>query len=110
MFMNRLRWPITATGITKRITVNKENFTNKNVLLTYEKGLLSYKQDLLTYTKKDLLTNTKNTRQIATAIFCGKVSRQIATANSCGKFPRQILEYVKQKLVWSILCVGELHT
>ena len=55
MFMNRLRWPITATGITKRITVNKENFTNKNVLLTYEKGLLSYKQDLLTYTKKDLL-------------------------------------------------------
>ena len=41
------RWPITATAITKKNTVNKENPTNKKVLLTYKKGLLSYKQDLL---------------------------------------------------------------
>ena len=67
-----LRWPITATAITKRNTVNKENLTNKKVLLTY-------KQDLLTYTEKDLLTNTN-----------GKYPRQTPTANSCGKFLRQI--------------------
>lgn len=42
-----VRWPITATAITKKNTVNKENPTNKEVLLTYKKGLLSYKQDLL---------------------------------------------------------------
>ena len=42
-----VRWPITATAITKKNTVNKENPTNKKVLLTYKKGLLSYKQDLL---------------------------------------------------------------
>ena len=49
----------------------------------------------------DLLTNTKNPRQIATANSCGKFSRQIAMANSHGKFLRQILEYVKQMMVWS---------
>ena len=52
----------------------------------------------------------KLSRQIATtnshANSCGEFSRQIATANSHGKFPRQILEYVKQQIVWSILCVG----
>ena len=50
----------TATAITKRNTVNKENLTNKKVLRTYKKGLLSHEQDLLTYTKRDLLTNTKD--------------------------------------------------
>ena len=69
-----VRWPITATAITKRNTINKENITNKKVLLTYKKGLLSYKQDLPTYTKNDLLTNTN-----------GKYPRQIAMANSYGK-------------------------
>ena len=34
---------------------------------TYKKGLPPYKQDLLTYTKKDSLIYTKNRRQIATA-------------------------------------------
>ena len=37
----------TATTITNRIAVKKENLVNKKVLLTYEKGLLRYKQDLL---------------------------------------------------------------
>ena len=75
-----IRWPITATAITKRNTVNKVNLTNQKALLTYKRGLLPYKQDLLTYTKKYSLTYTKN-------------PRQIATANSRGKFPRQILKY-----------------
>ena len=57
---NAVGWlPITATAITERNTVNKEKLTNKNVLLTYKKGLLPYKQDLFTCIKKDLLTNTK---------------------------------------------------
>ena len=73
-------------------------------MLTYKKGLLPYKQDLLTYTKKYSLAYTKNPRQILTANkhgkflrqipmadSCDKLSRQIATANSCGKFPPQIL-------------------
>ena len=85
-----LRWPITATVKTKRNTANNENFTNKNALLTYEKVLLPYKQDLLTYAKKDLLTNTKKPWQITSAISCGKFSRQIVMANFCVKFPRQI--------------------
>ena len=46
-----IRWPITATAITKRNTFNKENLTNQKVLLTYKKGLLPYKQDLLIYKK-----------------------------------------------------------
>ena len=49
-------------------------------------------------------------RQIAMVKSCGKLSQQMATANSRGKFPRQILEYVNQKMVGSILCVGELHS
>ena len=51
--------PITAMAITERNTVNKENLTNKKALLIYKKGLLSNKQDLLTYPEKDFLTNTK---------------------------------------------------
>ena len=94
-------------GNNKRNTVNSENITNKKVLLTYEKSLLSYKKDLFPYTKKDLLTNTND--KIPTANSHGKFLRQILMANLCGKFPRQTLEYVKQKMVWSILCVGELH-
>ena len=70
-----LQWPIAATAIGKRNTGNKENITNK-VLPTYKKGLLSFKQDLIKYTKKkkDLLTNTnvKYPRQTATANFCDK--------------------------------------
>ena len=81
-----LRWPITATALTKRNTVNKENLTNQKVLLTYKKGLLPYKQDLLIYTKKYSLTYTKNPRQILTANSHGKFLRQIATANSPDKF------------------------
>ena len=63
-----VRWPITATAITKRNIVNKEMLINKKVLLTYKKGLLSIQKDLLTK-KKDLLTQknglltyTKQTR------------------------------------------------
>ena len=98
-----VRWLIIATTIAKRNIVKKENFTNKKVLLNYEKCLLPYKQDSLTYTKKDSLTNTINPRQIAMENSCGnfprktpmansygKFSRQIATANSCGKFSWQI--------------------
>ena len=86
-----LRWPRTSTAITKRNIVNKENFTNKKVLLTYKKDLLPYKQDLLTYIKNICLQIQKNPRQRATSNSCGKFSRHIATANSCSKFPRQIL-------------------
>ena len=43
----------------KKNNVKKENLTNKKVLLPY-------KQDLLTCTKKDLLTYFKNSLQIAT--------------------------------------------
>ena len=62
-----VRWPITAATMTNGNTINKEHFTNKKDLLTSKKGLLPYKQDLLAYTKKDLLTYTKNPWQIATA-------------------------------------------
>ena len=65
-------------AVTKRNTVNKEN-------LTYKKGLLSFKQDWLTYTKKGLLANTKNTLQIAMANSCVKFPRQISAADSHGK-------------------------
>ena len=57
-----LRWPITATTIKKRKTVNKENLTNKNILLTYKKGLLPYKQDLPTYIKNICLQIQKKPR------------------------------------------------
>ena len=83
-----LRWPITSTTITSRITVNKENLTNQKVLYTYKKGLPPYKQDLLTYTKKDSLIYTKNPRQTPAANSHSKFSWQLATANSGGKFPR----------------------
>ena len=33
--MGLLRWPITATAITEKATVNKENLTNKKILLIY---------------------------------------------------------------------------
>ena len=92
---HKLRWPIAATAITKRNTVNKEILTNKKVLLTYKKGLLSYKQDLLTYTKRICLQIQNNH---------GKFLRPILAANSHGK------SYVKQKIIWSILCVAEFHT
>ena len=71
-------------------TVNKENPSNKKVLLTYKKELLPYKQDLHTYTKRDLLTITKNRPQIPVANSHGKIRRQILTANSHDKFSRQI--------------------
>ena len=81
-----VRWPITATTVTKRNTVNRENLTNQNIFLTYKKGLLPYKQDLLTYTKKDSLIYTKK----PTANSCRKFPRQIPAANSHGKFSWQI--------------------
>ena len=56
-----------------------------------KKDLLLYKLDLLTYTKKGLLINAKNPRQILTENSCGNFLRQIAIANSHGKFLRQIL-------------------
>ena len=71
--------------ITKRNTVNTENLTNQNVLLTTKKVMLLYKQDLLTYKKKDSLKYTKN-------------PWQTATANSRGKFSQQIFEYAIQKM------------
>ena len=81
-----LKRPITTKAITKRNTVNKKNLTNKKVFLTFDKGLLPYKQDLLTYIKQDLLANTKKPRQAATANFHGKFLWQIFAANSRGKF------------------------
>ena len=109
--------------MTKRNTVNKEDLTNEKILLTYKKGLLPHKQDLLTYTTMDLLTNAKKTtanfhgellqqvlavnshgkflRQVPAANSHDKFQGQIATANSSRKFSRQILEYVIQKLLWS---------
>ena len=61
-----LRWPITTTTITKRSTIN-EHFTNKKDLFASKKVCFPpYKQDLFTYTKKDLLIYTKIPRQIAT--------------------------------------------
>ena len=59
-----LRWPTTSTTITRRNTVNKENLTNQKVLHTYKMGLHPYKQDLLTYEKKDsLISWNYNTKQ-----------------------------------------------
>ena len=81
-------WPITTTTITSRNTFNKKSPTNEKVLLTHKKSLL---QDLLKC-KKDLLTYTKNLRQIATANSCGKFPRQIPAANSRGDS--------KDKLSW----------
>ena len=86
VILSFLRWPITATTITRRSTVNKENLTNQKVLQTYEKGLPPYKQDLLTYTKKDSLIYTKNPLQIATANSCSKFPRRAPAANSHDKF------------------------
>ena len=80
-----IRWLITAITIAKRNTVKKENFTNKKVLLNYEKCLLPYKQDSLTYTKKDSLTNTINPRQIAMENSCCNFPRKTPMANSRGK-------------------------
>ena len=63
-------------------------------MLTYKKVLLPYKQDLLTYIRKDLLTNTKRPRQIITLNSCAEFLRQIPlqipTANSHDKFLLQI--------------------
>ena len=89
-----MRWPLTATEITKRNSVNKKILITKKVLLTYKKGLLTKKKDLLTR-KKGLLTYTKQThgkqlRQILTGKSYGKFPRQNAMANSCGKFSQQI--------------------
>ena len=64
--------------VQKETLVIKKISQIKKVLLTHKKGLLPYKQDLLTYTKKNLLTYTKNPRQT-----------EIPTANSHGKFSRQ---------------------
>ena len=58
LVFTKLRWAITPTAITKRNTFNKENLTNKKVLLSYEKGLLSYKKGF-TDAKNDLLTNAE---------------------------------------------------
>ena len=77
--MQYLRWPITATAITKRNTANKEIIINKKTFA----HKLSIKKDLFTK-KKDLLT------QKPTANNQGKLSRQIAMVNSCRNFPRQI--------------------
>ena len=52
--MQHLRWPITATAITKRNTVNKEIIINKKTFA----HKLSIKKDLFTK-KKDLLTQKK---------------------------------------------------
>ena len=86
IFYLRITVAMTATAITKRNTVNKENPTNQKVLVTCKKGLLPYTQDLLTYTKKYSLKYTKNPRQILTANSHGKFLRQTPTANSRGKF------------------------
>ena len=63
--------------ITKRNTVNKENLTNQNVLLTTKKGMLPYKQDLL-HIQERIRLNIQKTH--------GKQPRQILAANSHSKF------------------------
>ena len=69
-FLYFVRWPITATAIAKRNTVNKEILRNKWGLLSLKKGLVTKKKDLLTQ-KEGLLTYAKKkpqkTRQILTA-------------------------------------------
>ena len=67
----------------KRNSVIKEN-------VTYKKDLLPYKENLLTYTKKDQLANTKNPRQITTANSCTNFPQEVPAANSRDKQPRQI--------------------
>ena len=64
------RWPITVMTNTKRNIINKENLTNKKVLLTPKKGFA--------YIYKNPTANSHS-----------KLSRQISTANSGGEFPRQ---------------------
>ena len=83
-----MRWPLTATEITKRNSVNKKILITKKVLLTYKKGLLSNKKGLLTK-KKDLLTRKKGLLTYTKQTH-GKFSREKATANSHGKTPWQI--------------------
>ena len=67
--------------ITKRNTVNTVNLTNQNVLLITKKGMLLYKQDLLTY-KKRIRLNIQKTH--------GKQPRQILAANSHSKFSNML--------------------
>ena len=100
-----LRWPITATAITKRNTVNKEILINKKIfLLTFKKGLLFHLKKICLQRKriyshiKKVCLHTENKPAVNSH---RKFSRQTATANSCGKFPLQILSansYSKQPL------------
>ena len=87
-----LRWPITATAITKGNTINKEILINEKNLLTYKKDLHSIKNDL--FTKKRIFSHRKKVflhkQNKPTANSHVKFSWQIAMPNSDGKFPEKI--------------------
>ena len=79
IYIRYVRWPVTATAITKRNTVNKEILTNKkkfyshmiNVCFQLKKICLQRK--MICSHRKKVCLHTQNK----------------STANSCGKFPRQ---------------------
>ena len=73
--MQYLRWPITATAITKRNTVNKEIIINKKTFahkLSIKKDLFTKKKDLLTQKKRFAYIHKTNPRQITKANSHGK--------------------------------------
>ena len=99
--LSLLWWPITATAITKRSTVNKEILINKKKFCSHIKKvcfcfqlkkICSHGKKVCLHTKNNPTANStgKFSRKIATANRCGKFPRQIATANSHGKTSRQI--------------------
>ena len=75
----KLRWPITATAITKRNTNKKFCSYIKKVCFHINKICSHIQKNIRLRIQK---THGKFLRQIPTANSCGKFSRQIATANS----------------------------
>ena len=82
-------WLVTATKITKRNTIDKENFTNKKVWLT--KTVCFHINKICSHIQKRISLYIKKTNGNS------KFSRQIATSNSCGKFLRQILVAISHR-------------
>ena len=86
-----LRWPITATAIAKRNTVNKEDLTKKfcsrikKVCFHINKICLHVEKQICLHVQP-ANTHGKFLRQILAANSHGKFLRQIATANSRSKF------------------------
>ena len=87
-----VRWPITATAITKRNSVNEEILGNKKSFACILKKVC-FQIKKICLQRKRICSNRKvclHTQNKPTANSCGKFPRQIATANSHGKTPRQI--------------------